>query len=120
MNSQEKGVAQRRSFRCSLPDAQQDAVLETGQRRFAVRLLNESIEGVAVWVEGSPGVEADEVVRLSTTFGRFEARVVHVVQLAPAQTGGERGKPQFCLGLEWLKEPKAPSAMQQMPPPETA
>ena len=68
---------------------------------------------------GSPGVEADDVVRLSTTLGRFEARVVHVVQLAPARTEGEREKPQFRLGLEWLNELKNPSAMQ-MPPPETA
>ena len=94
-------------------------MLETGQRRFAVRLLNESVEGAAVWVEGNPGVEADDVVRLSTTLGRFEARVVHVVQLAPARTEGEREKPQFRLGLEWLNELKNPSAMQ-MPPPETA
>ena len=50
---------------------------------------------------------------------RFQARVVHVVRLAPDQTESEREKPQFRLGLEWLKEPKNPSAMQ-MPPPETA
>jgi len=104
MNSQERDFGQRRSFRSGLPAGQQEALLEVGRRRFAVRLLDESVEGAAVWTGRDVGVKADDVVRLTTTFGRFEARVVRVAQIEPAETDGSREKPLFRLGLERLPE----------------
>ena len=95
-------VAQRGSFRCSLPPGQQAAVLEVGQERFAVRLINESVEGAAVCTERDPGVKPDDVVRLSTTFGQFEARVVHVEQPEPAAGDVNQAKPPLNLGLKWV------------------
>jgi len=93
---------QRRSYRCGLLAAQQEAMLEAGPRQLAVRLLNESVEGAAVWTDRDPGVKADDVVWLSTTFGRFEARVVHVTQLEPSASRGSGDGPRFRLGLERL------------------
>ena len=83
-----------------------------GRRRFAVRLLDESVEGAAVWTVRVVGVKADDVVRLTTTFGRFEARVVRVAQIEPAETEGSREKPLFRLGLERLPELETSSTAQ--------
>jgi len=101
---------QRRSYRCGLPARQREAILEAGPRQLTVRLLNESVEGAAVWTDRDPGVKADDVVWLSTTFGRFEARVVHVTQLEPFAGKGSGDRPGFRLGLERLQEPTVPSA----------
>ena len=97
-------VAQRGSFRCSLPPGQQAAVLEVGRERFAVRLINESVNGAGICTERDPGVKLDDLVRLSTTFGQFEARVVHVEQPEPAAGDVNQAKPRFNVGLEWVRE----------------
>jgi hypothetical protein len=102
--SENDDMAERRSFRCSLPPGQQAAVLEVGRQRYAVRLLNESVDGAAVCAERDPGVKPDDVVRLSTTFGQFEARVVHIERPEPAENDVSREKPQLNLGLVWVRE----------------
>ena len=119
MNSQERDFGQRRSFRCGLPARQQEALLEIGRRRFRVALLDESVEGAAVWTDRDLGVKADDMVRVSTSFGHFRARVVRVAQIEPAETDGSREKPRFRLGLERLPELESPPTAQP-PFPESA
>jgi hypothetical protein len=118
MSSEEKPSAQRRSFRCGVPAGQQEAILEAGGWRYRVRLLNESVEGAAVWADQDMGVKADDEVRLSTAFGRFVARVAHVAEFDPAGAGGSPEKRGFRLGLEWLREPPPPA--WQTAAPDTA
>jgi hypothetical protein len=77
-----------------------------------VRLLNESVEGAAVFADRDPDVRVDDVVWLSTSFGRFQARVVHVTQLEPSTSQPSGDNPGFSLGLERLQEPAAPPAVQ--------
>ncbi len=113
MSFPEQDKALRRSFRCRVPESQQEAVLRARDWRFAVRLLNESVEGAAVQLDRDPGVEIDDVVRLTTTLGSFEARVAHVSRIQPAETAAGPAKPLFRLGLERLQHP-------QVPPVETA
>ena len=93
---------QRRSFRCGLPAGQQQAVLEAARGRLPVRLLNESVEGAAVFADRNPDVRVDDVVWLSTSFGRFQARVVHVTRIEPPASQPSGDNPGFRLGLERL------------------
>lgn len=108
MSPREAEFAHRRSFRASLPEKQKEAILKVGPLRFAARLVDESVEGTAVRVDGDPGVKPDDVVRLTTSSGTFNARVVRMAQLEPQQSHGNRDGPQFCLGLEWLQRPAMP------------
>jgi hypothetical protein len=77
-----------------------------------VQLLNESVEGAAVFVDRNPDVRVDDMVWLSTSFGRFQARVVHVTQLEPSASKGSGDNPGFRLGLERLQELATPPAVQ--------
>jgi hypothetical protein len=116
MSSQERGAAERRSFRCSVPAGQQEAVLEVGWGRYNVALLNESVEGCAVRGDRDLGVRPGDLVRLSTTFGRYEARVVYLEQTEPSRSYGSRGDRQYRLGLEWIRELDMLSAVGTLPP----
>lgn len=119
MSIPDKNTVLRRSFRASVPDRQQAVVLKAGERRFSVRLLNESVEGAAVQVDEDPGVRTDDVVRLTTTLDSFEARVAHVSEIEPAEAGASVARPRFRLGLEWLKGPILPPPQQTAPPEAT-
>ena len=116
MSSQEKRAAQRRSFRCNVPAGQEEGILEASGRHYRVRLLDESVEGAAVRADENTGVKADDVVCLSTDFGRFVARVAHVVELDPAGPGEDSEHAGFRLGLEWLRQPPPP-ALASWPAP---
>ncbi|MHC4177599.1 MAG: hypothetical protein ACYSWU_08835, partial [Planctomycetota bacterium] len=109
MSSQEKRAAQRRSFRSSVPTGQEEGILEASGRHYRVRLLDESVEGAAVRADENTGVKADDLVHLSTNFGRFLARVAHVVELDPTGPGEDPENPGSRLGLEWLRQPPPPA-----------
>jgi hypothetical protein len=119
MSSQQRDCGQRRSFRSRIPPGQHEALLEVGRRCFAVRLLNESVEGAAVCADRDVAVKPDNVVRVWTTFGRFEARVVHVTRLGPFGTVECGENCRFRLGLEWLRELSTPPTVQAFAPATT-
>ena len=112
MSSEERGLFRRRSFRCRVPEGQQGAVLTAGQRRYPVQLFNESAEGAGAWAERDPGVKADDLVELITTFGRFQARVIHVTQLDAATAEAASTAPRFRMGFEWVRELPMPPEEQ--------
>lgn len=114
--SRDEDFERRRSFRCRVPDRQQGATLEAGLRRVQVRLVNESAEGVAVRADGDPALTPGDIVRLSTTFGRFEARVVYATPIEAAEARANQGGPRFRLGLEWLQELPTPPGAPVLPP----
>jgi len=102
----DRDIEQRKSFRCGVADAQQDAELKVGRRLIPVRLFNESSGGFAAWAERDLGVTAEDVVQLFTNAGGFEVRVAHVARIEPEDAKGE---PLFRVGLERLHELEFPS-----------
>jgi hypothetical protein len=116
MSRDHGGSEQRRSFRCGVPAGQETATLEVGPERFPARLLDESVEGAGVRAEGNLDVKPQDVVRLSTTLGRFEARVIYVSQIDPSRPDGGGEAPQYRLGLEWLREPSTSVSVETYPP----
>jgi len=109
MSCPENGVNQRKSFRCPVPNSRREAELRVRRRRLPVRLFNESSGGFAAWANRDPGVKVDEVAQLFTAVGRFEVRVAHVAQLAPAEVGQHGAEPLFRIGLERLRELNKPA-----------
>ena len=104
MTLPKKEFDQRKSFRCPIPESQQEAELRVRWRRFAIRLFNESSGGFAALTDRDLGVAVGDMLTLTTGGGRYEVRVAHVTPIEPVQTEGENAGAVFRLGLERLHE----------------
>jgi hypothetical protein len=102
MKSPERAFDQRKSFRCAVPDSQQEAELRVRRRRFVVRLFNESSGGFAALTDRDLGVAAGDILTLVTRCDQYEVRVAHVTPIEPTPTEGDGAV--FRLGLERLRE----------------
>jgi hypothetical protein len=101
----------RKSFRCCVTAPQQAAELIVGRRRIAVRVTNESSGGLAVVVDGDPGVRVDDLAELLTSAGQSVVRVAHIAPYADVSTGDG----SLCLGLTRLQE-LPPKSLRACPP----
>lgn len=105
----------RTAFRCAADATYQTANLKIGRAEYSGELLDESAGGFAVRVQGPLEVETNALVRLHTSSGWFQVRVVNVTAEADAETEpGEEGNrkqqngdplpPTFRLGLQRLRD----------------
>ncbi len=102
MNPRQKDIDKRESYRCQVPQGQEHAELQIGRQRTSIRLFNESAGGFAAMVEGNPGIKVDDVLKLTTSMGRFEARVAYLSQVMQASSGQKQEEPLLRIGLERL------------------
>jgi len=124
MSSQNVHSEQRKSFRCAISSQPQDGELKVDSVWLPVRLLDQSAGGFAILVEGTPGIEVDDVVQLHTNTGWFEVSVAYITLVEPSEaeaelkaeveTEAEDGNRVFRLGLRRLGE-LVPAGEDQCP-----
>jgi hypothetical protein len=103
MGMQDNRSSERRtSFRCPVPQLQQEAKLRVGRRNLSVRLANESSGGFAAVVSQDLGVKVGDLLDLLTAAGCFKVRVAHLSPIA-AEPGKEPNG-EVLLGLQRLGE----------------
>ena len=69
---------QRKTFRILVPEGQEQAVLKVGRRSVTVRMVDSSAGGFAVASPGVLKVKRGEVLRLRTSAGWHEVRIVRL------------------------------------------
>lgn len=91
----------RTTYRCASPAHQEPAILRLGRKDYPARVVEESAEGMGVFLEGRElPVKPGDKVQLTTASRRVAAQVVHV-KTAAAHDGPDASRGQR-LGLEKL------------------
>jgi hypothetical protein len=93
---------QRKSFRILVPDGQEQAVLKFGRRSLTVRMVDSSAGGFAVASPEALNVKRGDVLRLRTSAGWHEVRIVRLESFSDG----------MLIGLERLREIDDPRQLQ--------
>jgi hypothetical protein len=99
---------QRKSYRCPVAPAQQEAELRFRGRRLPVRLYNESAGGFAACSEQEPDLKPGDTVELANGTDSFPVRVAHVGRIEP-KPGVAVGATVFRIGLDRMDSAPPPS-----------
>jgi hypothetical protein len=109
---EDRGKEQRKSYRCPVAPAQQEAELRFRGRRLPVRLYNESAGGFAACAEQDPGLKPGDLAELLQGTDSVLVRVTHVGKIEP-QPGSTVGATVYRIGLD--RTPDAPPQKEQGP-----
>lgn len=117
-------LARRKSYRCSIGDAEFDSELRVDQQRYPVAVVDESSGGFGVIVEGPLPLKPGDSALLRHRSGWSEVRVAHISpeESAPQQSAaaGSAGAGQFApqrmrVGLQRLRDLEMPDGSQRAP-----
>jgi hypothetical protein len=81
MSSSDPYNNKRKSVRCTVTKARQYSTLIVGERKYPVQLIDESLGGYAVLINGFPGMRVGDVARLQTDWGLFEVRLARIARV---------------------------------------
>jgi len=96
---------QRKSFRCPASGSGKEGELLVGDRRFQVRLHDQSAGGFAVDADRRIPVRLGDVLRLSLDTTLFEVRVAHVASVEVDPPGPHANRQVgLRIGLQRLRE----------------
>jgi hypothetical protein len=91
---------ERKSCRCTVPEAQQSCEVKVGTNILSASLVNESEGGFAVLMHGVGDLRVGRKVQLHTSLGWSTVRVVHIEKVAGPKDAASEGDPCFRLGLK--------------------
>jgi len=109
MGLEKRGLDQRKSFRCKVPEPHRDALLKVGRRRFPVHLFNESAGGFAAWSDRDLHLTVGDVVSLSTASGDFDVRVAYLMEIDEKEADITAEGSLFRIGMERLSDLQGPA-----------
>ncbi len=94
---------ERRSCRCTVPQARQPCELEVGTNVLSASLLNESKDGFAILVDRVGWLKAGKKVVLRTDAGAFMVRIVYIKEVAPPRNAANKCDSWFRVGMKIRK-----------------
>ena len=95
-----RGRDERRSGRCTVPQARQSCELKVGTNVLSGLLANESKHGFAVLIDRLDGIKIGEKVELHTEWGWFKVRVVFINSVASPEDAAPKCASWFQVGMK--------------------
>jgi len=91
---------ERKSYRCTVPEARRSCELKVKANVLPVSLVNESKRGFAVLIDRLDGLKIGDKAQLHTDMGWFAVRIVYINKVARPEYAASKCDSWFRLGMK--------------------